>query len=289
MVVGQHSQVKDLTLPVSPVASAIMSSDPRSLRRPPPDFRRARVTDVVDRSPYLVTLRLEGSELAAMEAPEPAASIRLLLPRGGAGTELELASWNGNEFLYADGTRPPIRTLTPLRFEVESSSVEIDVVLHAGGALSDWARARPAGDEVAVSGPGRGYAFSPAAERFLLVGDESAIPAIGQLLESLPASSRVEVIIEVAHPDARVELPAHPGATITWGDLPAGTPPGSAMVEQASAFADRASLDGLQVWVAGEAAAVQQLRTLFQRERGLPRNQTVIRGYWKHGRAGAGS
>jgi NADPH-dependent ferric siderophore reductase len=42
---------------------------------------------------------------------------------------------------------------------------------------------------------------------------------------------------------------------------------------------------GTQVWAAGEAAAVQRLRNLLVGERGLPRHDTVIRGYWKHGRS----
>ena len=64
------------------------------------------------------------------------------------------------------------------------------------------------------------------------------------------------------------------------------------MVEQAQALAatiDPEAATDLRVWAAGEAAAIQQLRNLFQRELELARSQTVIRGYWKHGRAGAGS
>ena len=42
------------------------------------------------------------------------------------------------------------------------------------------------------------------------------------------------------------------------------------------------------MWVAGEAAGVQRIRRLLFQERGLPRSQAAIRGYWKHGRAGDG-
>jgi NADPH-dependent ferric siderophore reductase len=46
---------------------------------------------------------------------------------------------------------------------------------------------------------------------------------------------------------------------------------------------------GVRVWAAGEAAGVQRIRRHLFEEGGLPRNQTSIRGYWKHGRgAGAG-
>ena len=42
----------------------------------------------------------------------------------------------------------------------------------------------------------------------------------------------------------------------------------------------------MRVWAAGEAAAVQRIRRHLFEQRGLTRTQAVVRGYWKHGRAG---
>ncbi|MBK5221596.1 MAG: siderophore-interacting protein [Acidimicrobiia bacterium] len=260
-------------------------SDVVRLRRPPPDFRRAVVTEVALRTPRLATITLTGPELVGFEVDEPAASLRLLLPRGGVGTSLEVPEWDGNEFRFADGARPPIRTLTPLAVDAAVGSVEVDVVLHGEGALSTWAAAQPVGDQVAVSGPGRGYEVDPDAERFLVVGDESALPAIGQLLGVLPQHAHIDVIVEVGDTAARIDLPAHPGADVRWCDLGADDAPGSAMLREVEGLS---TPDGVRVWAAGEAAGVQRLRNLLSKERGLPRSQTVIRGYWKHGRTGAG-
>jgi NADPH-dependent ferric siderophore reductase len=255
------------------------------LRRPPPAFRRAVVADVAPRTARLVTITLEGPELVGFEVDEPAASLRLLLPRAGTGTALEMPEWDGNEFRFADGARPPIRTLTPLAVDTDAGRVAVEVVLHGEGALSTWAAARPVGDEVAVSGPGRGYEVDAGAERFLLVGDESAVPAIGQLLAVLPSAAEVQVVIEIADDDGRVDLPAHPGADVSWCELADGDAPGTAMLREVKAIPTH---DDVRVWAAGEAAGVQRLRNLLLKERGLPRSQTVIRGYWKHGRAGVG-
>jgi NADPH-dependent ferric siderophore reductase len=56
----------------------------------------------------------------------------------------------------------------------------------------------------------------------------------------------------------------------------------------ADAIADAAIDDGTQVWAAGEAAAVQRIRRHLFEERGLPRRQAQVRGYWKHGRSEGG-
>ena len=68
---------------------------------------------------------------------------------------------------------------------------------------------------------------------------------------------------------------------MAWCEATPGEPPGSALVRWVEA---QQTPPGTNVWAAGEAAAVQRLRNLLVGERGLPRHDTVIRGYWKHGR-----
>jgi NADPH-dependent ferric siderophore reductase len=253
---------------------------PRRVRRPPPRFRRVTVARARPVGPRLVRITLTGPELTGFAVDEPAASVRLLLPDDG---QLVLPSWNGNEFLLPDGRRPVIRTLTPRRTHPAPPELDVEIVLHDRGAASDWARTASAGDAAAVSGPGRGYRIDPDAPAFLVGGDETAIPAIGQLLESLPADAPVAVHIEVAAPDGRIELPPHPTAAVTWHDLPPGAPPGDALV---TAVEHAAPPTGTRIWAAGEAAAMQRIRRHLVGERRLPRPHTTIRGYWKHGRRG---
>ena len=231
----------------------------------------------------MVRVRLGGSDLDGLEITEPAASVRMLLPAGGASGALVMPEWNGNEFLLPDGTRPTIRTFTPRRLDPLAPALDLDIVLHQGGAASSWAEAATPGAEAAISGPGRGFEIDPGTSEYLLGGDESAIPAIAQLLEALAPSVTVDVHVEVARPDARLALPDHPGATVTWHDLAAGDRHGSALV----AAVERASIGpDAHVWVAGEAAAVQRIRKHLFDEREVPRRRATVRGYWKHGRAG---
>jgi NADPH-dependent ferric siderophore reductase len=233
-------------------------------------------------TPRLIRVTLAGNELDGLVVEQPAASVRLLLPAPGT-TELVMPTWNGNEFLLPDGQRPAIRTLTPLRLDTAARQFDLEIVVHDKGAVSAWAQAAQPGSQAAISGPGRGYPIDPEATGFLLAGDESAIPAIGQLLEVLPADRPVQVVVEVAHPDARLELPAHKAATVEWRDLADGAPPGDSLVAAVTA-ADLPP--GTRIWAAGEAAAVQRIRKHLFEERGLTRSDTWIRGYWKHGRAG---
>jgi NADPH-dependent ferric siderophore reductase len=252
------------------------------LRREPPRFRRVTVAGVRPLSARLVRITFAGAELDGLQIDDPAASVRLLLP-GSPTAALVMPIWNGNEFLLPGGGRPNIRTFTPRRAEPVARELDLDVVLHGVGPASEWAAVAEPGRHAAISGPGRGYAIDRDAPAFLLAGDESAIPAISQLLESLPPETPTQVAIEVAAPDGRVALPEHPNATIEWHDLAPGASTGEALV---AAVRGSEIAPGTRVWAAGEAAAVQRIRRYLFDELAIPRAQTTVRGYWKRGRAG---
>jgi NADPH-dependent ferric siderophore reductase len=252
------------------------------VRREPPAFRRLAVASIARRSPYLVRLTLAGPELAGFEPPLPAGSVRLLMP-DEPGAALVLPVWNGNAFFHADGRRPLIRTVTPLRYDPDAGELDIEIVLHEGGPMAEWAGTVSPGAATAFSGPARGYAIAADMPTLLVAGDETAIPAIGQLLEAMPRATRVDVLVEIAHPEARVPLPAHPRADVRWLDQTSGAPPGTALVDAVVAHAIEP--DG-RIWAAGEAAAMQRIRRHLFGERGMTRAQAHVRGYWKHGHSG---
>ncbi|MEM9201341.1 MAG: siderophore-interacting protein [Actinomycetota bacterium] len=251
-----------------------MSDAPTRLRREPPPLRRLAVVHTQPRSPRMMRVVVGGPELDGLEMPEPAASVRLLVP--WPGEAFELPTWNGNEFLLTDGRRPALRTFTPV--SIEENALTLDIVRHPGGAISDWAETVGPGDPCAVSGPGRGETIDLDATRYVVLGDETALPAIEQLLEAMPAATAVEVHIELEHPHARLELPAHPAATIIWHEAERGAPPGASLRRAVETVAID---DGTRLWAAGEAAAVQAIRKHLFDVRGVARSHTTIRGYWK--------
>lgn len=230
----------------------------------------------------MVRVTLAGPDLVGLTVEHPAASVRLLIPSPGS-RELVMPSWTGNEFLLPDGRRPTIRTFTPRRVDPVALELDLEIVIHGDGATSDWADTAEPGDPAAISGPGRGYVIDRDAPGFCLAGDETAIPAISQLLAALPPDRPVQVYIEVAHPRARLALADHPRATVQWFDLPPGASPGDRLV---TAVIDADLTPGTRIWVAGEAAAVQRIRRHLFEDRGLSRAHTAVRGYWKHGRSG---
>lgn len=241
-------------------------------RREPPPFRNLTVRRTESVSPRMLRVILGGNELEGFSIDLPAASVRLLLPTDGV---LEIPVWAGNEFLLNDGARPVIRTFTPRRFNSDALELDLDVVLHGSGVASTWADAAQQGDKVAVSGPGRGYTIDADATGFLLAGDETAIPAICQLLEHLP-DVPIAVHLLVSDASARVDL--HRNVDVSWHVVSDGSDTDTSLD---NAIRDADLAPGLQIWAAGEAAAMQRIRITLFREIGFPRSRATVRGYWK--------
>jgi len=247
------------------------------LRREPPPFRPVEVVRSESLSPYLSRMTLSGHALEGFDIGLPAASVRLLLPFGDE--KLEVPTWRGNEFLLADGQRPTIRTVTPVLFD--ANRLDVEVVLHGHGPLSQWATSAKPGDRLAVSGTGRGYDIDETALSFLIAGDESAIPAIRTIIPALPEPAHVQVIIEVRTGEGNVELPTRPNLNVSWHEQGADAP-GDQLLRS---IRETNHHPATQYWVAGEAAAVQRIRKYLFNDKKVDRSAAVVRGYWKLNRS----
>ncbi|MEU1604422.1 siderophore-interacting protein [Micromonospora matsumotoense] len=241
----------------------------------------ARVVRVGRPTPHLVRLVLGGEELAGLPVGEFTDHyIKLVFPPPGVDLPrpLDLAA------IRRDLPReqwPRLRAYTVRAWDAAAGELTVDVVHHGDeGLAGPWAaRLRP-GDEVLFTGPGGAYAPDPTADWHLLVGDESALPAIGAAVERLPEGALAVVLVEIA--DRAEEQPLRsPGAmALTWlhrGDRPVG----EALV---AAVRELEFPPGrVHAFVHGEATFVKELRRLLRVERSVPREALSISGYWRRG------
>ncbi|WUI03466.1 siderophore-interacting protein [Spirillospora sp. NBC_00431] len=177
---------------------------------------------------------------------------------------------------------PSTRTYTVRAWDPEAVELTIDFVHHGDkGLAGPWAaRVRP-GEEIYFQGPGGAYAPSAGAGWHLLVGDESALPAIAASLERIPAGAPARVFVEVAGPEEEQDLPTPGDAEIVWLHRGAGQV-GDLLVEavQKLDFPD----GEVHAFVHGEANFVKALRRHLRVDRGLPMERLSISGYWRRGR-----
>lgn len=176
---------------------------------------------------------------------------------------------------------PVSRTYTVRRWRPEIPEMWIDVVTHGDtGIAGPWALRVQPGEPVRFRGPGGAYAPDAEADWHLLIGDESALPAIAAALEAMPEGTSVKAYIEVADERERQILDTRAKAEITWLDRGAA-PVGRNLVDAVRTCEFEGGL--VQVFAHGEANMVRELRRFLRVERGLPMSRLSISGYWRLG------
>ncbi|MEU0932486.1 siderophore-interacting protein [Embleya sp. NPDC005971] len=172
------------------------------------------------------------------------------------------------------------RRYTVRRFDAERGEVTIDFVVHDGGVASAWALAARPGDQVGIGTP-RGL-YAPPAETVwqILACDAAGLPALGRLVEQLPARTRARVIVEVA--DAGHEQVFDSAADVEYVWLH-GSGNGAAPSRLAQALRAMTLPEGPgYVWAAGETRALREIRRHVRHELGLHARMYKVIGYWTH-------
>jgi NADPH-dependent ferric siderophore reductase len=179
---------------------------------------------------------------------------------------------------------PTMRTYTVRSWDEATHELTIDFVYHGDeGVAGPWAANAQPGDKLWFNGPGGAYAPDQAADWHLLVGDESALPAIAAAIEMLPAGAHAKVFVEVEDETEEQKLSGTGDVEVTWLHR-AGTTAarGDGLVAAVEEF--EFPPGAVHAFVHGEAGFVARLRKHLFTDRALPRAQVSLSGYWRLGK-----
>ncbi|MGI5354254.1 siderophore-interacting protein [Streptomyces sp. CA-252508] len=250
--------------------------------RKAPKAREARVVRTERLTPYMVRVVLGGDGLDGFAADEFTDHYVKLLFGAPGVTYPEPFDMARIREEFPREQWPTTRTYTVRAWDAAQRELTVDFVVHGDeGLAGPWAARARVGDTVRFLGPGGGYAPDPAAAWHLLVGDESALPAIAASLERLPEDAVGHALIEVESPDDEQKVAVPPGVEVRWLHR-GGRPVGEALL---------AAVEGLDfppgdvhAFVHGEAGFVKDLRRHLRLERQVPRERLSISGYWRLGK-----
>ncbi|MEE1791576.1 siderophore-interacting protein [Streptomyces sp. BE308] len=246
-----------------------------------------QVTDVRRVTPRTARVTFTGEDLPDLMEDRPDQQMKLCLPREGQrvprlprrdADDTYGMRWYEAYLAIPESERPWMRSFTVRSYDRGRNSMTVDFVLHGDtGPATRWVAAARPGDVLGMVGPSSVYARPlPASDWLLLAGDESALPAIGTLLEALPAGARALAYIEVADAAEEQELPSAAGVGVHWVHRDRG---GSLL---GAVRAARLPGDGAgAAWIAGEAGEVRALRRHLVEERRLPKESVEFSGYWR--------
>ena len=244
--------------------------------------------------PSLVRVTFGGADLKYFASDGRDQSLSLFLPHPGQSEpavpyELGDGWWQAWREL-PDGVRAVMRSYTLRSLRHDPDEIDIDFVLHTpAGPASRWAAGAAAGDRVVVLGPAvadnRAIRFRPPEDTDLMLiwGDETALPAVSAILESLPAGARARVWLEVHDAGDIQDLVTAAEAEITWLVRDAGSVEGSPMALDALRADRLPPAEHPYAWIAGESGSVKRLRRHLVQERGIDRRRVTFVGYWRQG------
>ncbi|GGX06182.1 siderophore-interacting protein [Pigmentiphaga litoralis] len=258
-------------------------------------MRLLQVRRVEHVTPRLLRVTLAGDDLEGFTSAAFDDHVKVFFPAPGQDRpELPQLGPNGPAGPGGpDATdTPPTarRDYTPRRYDPASRELDIEFALHGHGPAAEWAAQARAGQYLGVGGPRGSMVMEGDFDGYLMVGDETALPAIARRLEELPAGARVCVVAQVADAKEEQTFRTLADLTVRWVHRGASddavtsnraAPSGDAVV---AALRDLRLPDGdIYAWVAAESSVAKAVRAYLVGERGLNKAWVKAAGYWRRG------
>ncbi|MND41708.1 NADPH-dependent ferric-chelate reductase [compost metagenome] len=231
--------------------------------------RCLNVLRVTELTPRMRRITLGGPELQGFTSIGSDDHIKLLF----ACTPQEQAVLDSNE-LSQDGMRPTMREYTPRRIDLAAGELDIDFVLHGDGPASTWAAQAEVGQILNIAGPRSSMVVPDIFDSYLLIGDETAIPAIARRLEELPATRKVLAVIEIEDAHEQQALASQAQVEVIWVQRH--------QQDLLQVVNDLTLPEGqLYAWVALEKALTRSTKRLLIEQKGLKEERIKAAAYWR--------
>jgi NADPH-dependent ferric siderophore reductase len=111
-------------------------------------------------------------------------------------------------------------------------------------------------------------------DSYLLIGDETALPAIARRLEELPANRAALVVVEIANPDEQQVFQSAAQVDVIW------IVRGEQDLVQVTRKLEMPE-GHLYAWVATESGLSRKVRAVLLNEFGLDEAAVKAAGYWR--------
>jgi NADPH-dependent ferric siderophore reductase len=247
-------------------------------------LRTLEVLRVQRLTPHMQRVVFGGTELRGFVSAAPDDHVKLFFPNSTGDIVSPVLGPNGPT--YPPGREySPMRDYTPRYYDNELGELTIDFVLHGDGPAATWAAQAAPGQRIGAGGPRGSNILADDFDTYVLVGDETALPAIGRRLEEMPAGVHVEVLVEIPQADDRQPLPSRAHVNVRWLERNGIDADQSGLLEQALRELSTPVGDTFY-WIATESRRTRNMRLWLSEERGVPKDWMKAKGYWKAGADG---
>ena len=236
-------------------------------------------TETSTRRVVRVQHEIKRRDLRVVRVNTVSPNVRSITFAGDALADFVSASFDDHIklILKPEGGEPVMRDYTPRHHDATANELTLEFDLHSTGPAATWAAQAVPGQHATIAGPRGSFIIPTDYAWHLLVGDETAVPAIARRLEELPAGVQAIVVLQASNPADRRTLQSAATLCVQW------VADGQALID---------ALRALQLppgegyaWCAGEASAMATLRRVLVDEKGHDRHAIRAAAYWKRGAA----
>ncbi|WP_117193401.1 siderophore-interacting protein [Rhizobium terrae] len=245
----------------------------------PADLRILHVKSIEDITPRLRRIVFGGENLERYDRDDQLHCRLVFQPRGIAEPRWPMLDHRGH-VVWPDDKAVPTRVYTIRHIDPARQEIAVDFALHTKpGPATRWAIDAQLGDIVGILGPA---ANGPKhAEFYVLFGDETAIPGIARILESLPTGVTGHAFIEVDAKADELALRCPNGISTVWLHRGGAEPGTTTLLEDAlRAVHWPVMLETAFVWGGCEHKAFSAIYRHLKRNIGLSRDRFVLYSHW---------
>ena len=215
-------------------------------------------------TPKMIRITVSGDDLADFPSMAPDDHLKLMIN-------------NGTD-------KPDMRDYTPRYIDNKSRVLVVDFAIHEAGPATQWAINAEIGDKMRIGGPRGSSQLTEAFDWKLLIGDETALPAMGRWVEESSTDHTLLTLGIVTGKSEEQHWQTNANHAAYWVHRPSSDDTNAhAVIEQLRTL-ELPSGKGF-IWIAAEAKAAREIKAFVLQHFAHPPQFVKSSGYWVKGQA----
>ena len=248
--------------------------------RHPIKMRLLTVKRITELSPSMRRITLTGKDLDGFISASFDDHVKLIVPDVQGGKP-SMPTVGDSGLMFEPGRpKPAMRDYTPRSYDPLTRELDIDFVLHHDGPATHWASRAEPGHSIGIGGPRGSFVIPMTFDWHLLIGDETALPAIGRRLEEFPPETRAIAVIKTGSDDARIKLDSQCELQMHWVSDTSHATLDMDALETTVRRLDLPQGEGF-IWAAGEYSTIKAIRQHLVDDRGIDKSRIRASSYWR--------
>jgi NADPH-dependent ferric siderophore reductase len=239
-------------------------------------------------TPHLIRLHIGSDDVEIFKETTLGGTCKLSFPPLGI-RDIHFAEYDADKkkwYTPSDKFKPVTRTYTLRGINAEENELIVDVADHGdNGPGSRWARNAKIGDRIGVSMKAKKKELAPKTDFICLAADLTGLPVISAIIESLPATTKGVVCVEIPTKEDVHTIETKANLKFKWIVNP-NRGKGTALAKLVTKQNFPKRNEGKRfAYIAGESQSIKEIKSFFKDDLEWKKDEFYCTSHWKAGKA----